>query len=254
MRKTLSILFFFSFQFILSNSGACQSIQSVRVSLQLNDVSLREAMKRLESMTSFKFLARAEDIEKEQHITINVANRPLSEVLNQMLQGRGLDWRQQDENIFISKRDQSPSQLNVTTMGRKANHSVHGTIRSSTTGEALIGVTISVAGSSAATVSNEYGFYSLTLPAGNYSLLVSAVGMQPKQVEVSLAKDIELNIALENQAKELEKRSKGAELFVVTHANHVFGSEHPYTKDDLPLELQLVCEKSIEFINGGGAV
>ena len=65
--------------------------------------------------------------------------------------------------------------------------------------------------------------------------------------------DEDVNVDL-SQAKELQKRSKDAELFVVTHANHVFGAEHPYTKEDLPLELQLVCEKSIEFINGGGAV
>ncbi len=60
--------------------------------------------------------------------------------------------------------------------------------------------------------------------------------------------DEDINVDME-QAKELKKRSKDAELFVVTHADHVFGSEHPYTKENLPLALQLVCEKSVEFIN-----
>lgn len=59
--------------------------------------------------------------------------------------------------------------------------------------------------------------------------------------------DEDVNVDLA-QAKELQERSKDAELFVITHANHVFGAEHPYTKEDLPLELQLVCEKSIEFM------
>ncbi|MEJ7778928.1 MAG: alpha/beta hydrolase, partial [Daejeonella sp.] len=65
--------------------------------------------------------------------------------------------------------------------------------------------------------------------------------------------DQDENVEL-NQADELMQQSPDAELFVVTHANHVFGSGHPYTKDDLPLELQLACEKSIEFINGSGTV
>lgn len=65
--------------------------------------------------------------------------------------------------------------------------------------------------------------------------------------------DEDINVDME-QAKELLARSKNAELFVVTHADHVFGAEHPYAKESLPLELQLVCEKSIEFINGSGAV
>lgn len=59
--------------------------------------------------------------------------------------------------------------------------------------------------------------------------------------------DQDENVHLD-QAEELKQHSQGAELFVVTHANHVFGSGHPYTKEDLSLELQLVCEKSIEFL------
>lgn len=199
MRKTVSILLFFSF--FLFNKAFCQSLQNVRVSLQLNDVSLRETLKKIESITSYKFLARAEDIENEKHISINVNNRLLSEVLNQILTGRGLEYRQEGENIFISKRERS--QANAST-GKKDNHSLHGTVHSATTGEALIGVTISVAGTSAGTVSNEYGFYSLTMAEGNYTLLVSAVGMHMKQVEIVLVKDTELNIALQNEAKELE--------------------------------------------------
>ncbi len=59
--------------------------------------------------------------------------------------------------------------------------------------------------------------------------------------------DQDENVEL-NQAEELKEQCPTAELFIVTHANHVFGSAHPYTKDDLPLELQLTCEKSIEFL------
>lgn len=87
--------------------------------------------------------------------------------------------------------------------------------------------------------------------ARSYDILAAAEKINIPWLIIHGDEDINVNL---DQAKELEKRSKGAELFVVTHANHVFGSEHPYTKDDLPLELQLVCEKSIEFINGGGAV
>ncbi|SKB87388.1 alpha/beta hydrolase family protein [Daejeonella lutea] len=87
--------------------------------------------------------------------------------------------------------------------------------------------------------------------AKSYDILAAAGRISKPWLIIHGDEDINVDLA---QAKELEERSNKAELFVVTHANHVFGSEHPYTKDDLPLELQLVCEKSIEFINGGGAV
>ena len=87
--------------------------------------------------------------------------------------------------------------------------------------------------------------------AKSYDILAAAARVN--QPWLIIHGDEDINVDLE-QAKELEQHSGKAELFVVTHANHVFGAEHPYTKDDLPLELQLVCEKSIEFLNGGGVV
>lgn len=84
------------------------------------------------------------------------------------------------------------------------NYSLHGTVKSAKTGEALIGTTISVVGSSTTTISNEYGFYSLTLPSGNYVLQVSAIGMQTKRIEIPLTKDIQQDILLQDESKELE--------------------------------------------------
>lgn len=87
--------------------------------------------------------------------------------------------------------------------------------------------------------------------AKSYDILSQADRV--KQPWLIIHGDEDVNVSLE-QAKELQARSTNAELFVVTHANHVFGSEHPYTKESMPLELQLVCEKSTEFINSCGAV
>jgi hypothetical protein len=97
------------------------------------------------------------------------------------------------------------SGINSTTnTNKQQNYSLHGTIKSARTGELIIGATIVVEGGSTATLSNEYGFYSLTLPAGNYTLQLSAIGMRAKQLEISLAKDIQLDIVMEEETKELE--------------------------------------------------
>lgn len=87
--------------------------------------------------------------------------------------------------------------------------------------------------------------------AKSYDILSAAERVKKPWLIIHGDEDINVDII---QAEELKAHSQNAELFIITHANHVFGSEHPFTKEDLPLELQLVCEKSIEFINGGGAV
>jgi len=50
------------------------------------------------------------------------------------------------------------------------------------------------------------------------------------------------------EAIRLKESCPNAELFIVPYANHVFGASHPFTKEELPLELQLTCEKSVEFL------
>ena len=55
------------------------------------------------------------------------------------------------------------------------------------------------------------------------------------------------NVLLE-QAEKLKNLNPNAKFQVIEGANHVFGASHPYYDHILPQELQLVCEKSLEFL------
>jgi hypothetical protein len=79
---------------------------------------------------------------------------------------------------------------------------ISGTIKSKAKGETLIGASIRAGNSG--TSSNEYGFYSLTLEKGNYTLEFTAIGLQGKTEEIVLDKDIKLNVFLEDELKNLE--------------------------------------------------
>jgi hypothetical protein len=63
---------------------------------------------------------------------------------------------------------------------------LNGYIKDSATGESLIGATLLSKTQSKTVASNQYGFYSITLPKGNYKLLVSFVGYLPLEFEVNL--------------------------------------------------------------------
>ena len=85
---------------------------------------------------------------------------------------------------------------------------ISGTISDSTRGEALINATVKVKGMNLGAHSNEYGFYSLTLPVGNYTLIVLAVGFETQEYSISLDKNIQKNhqlIALADKVKEIKE-------------------------------------------------
>ncbi|MGB3006366.1 MAG: TonB-dependent receptor [Chitinophagaceae bacterium] len=64
--------------------------------------------------------------------------------------------------------------------------SINGYIKDSLTGESVIGASVSVNGLSKGVSSNQYGFYSITLEKGTYSINVSHVSYQTKTVLVNL--------------------------------------------------------------------
>ena len=82
---------------------------------------------------------------------------------------------------------------------------ISGTISDSTKGEELINATIKIKGQNIGAYSNEYGFYSITLPQRNYTLVYIAVGYQAKEQDVVLNKDIKLNFQLVSLAEKIKE-------------------------------------------------
>lgn len=81
--------------------------------------------------------------------------------------------------------------------------SVSGHVRDNLTGEMLLGATVYVAEQKTGVTTNSYGFYSLTLLPGTYTLRYSFVGYKTINKEVQLNGDQSIDIALEPQQSEL---------------------------------------------------
>ncbi len=97
--------------------------------------------------------------------------------------------------------------------------SISGTIKDKKTGEALIGATVKVADKPAiGTATNEYGFYSLTLPAGTYKLLVEYVGYKQQELQVSPDKKSGFDVALVPEETQLNAVTISSKVNMVTSA------------------------------------
>lgn len=90
--------------------------------------------------------------------------------------------------------------LLVSTLGLAQKHTISGYVKEADTGESLFGATVAVVELGKGTVTNDYGFYSLTLPEGTYVLSITFVGLEPVQQQVTLTKDLELNFELQTKA------------------------------------------------------
>ena len=79
----------------------------------------------------------------------------------------------------------------------KKRCTLSGYIRDKSSGETLIGATISIKSNGKGISSNQYGFYSITLEGGNYNLLCTSVGFKSQPISIDLTKDSLMNIDME---------------------------------------------------------
>lgn len=85
------------------------------------------------------------------------------------------------------------------------NYTVSGKISDQSNGEDMISAFVFVKDQDQGTASNFYGFYSLTLPAGKYTLIFSYTGYDPIEKEVDLSSaDVKLDVQIKEAATELD--------------------------------------------------
>ena len=84
-------------------------------------------------------------------------------------------------------------------------YTLSGTISELSSNESLIGVTVAIPELRTGVVSNEYGFFSITLPEGVYKIQISAIGFREIVQNISLTENLKINFQLAEEAEELEE-------------------------------------------------
>ena len=82
------------------------------------------------------------------------------------------------------------------SFGQSERYTISGYLKDKSNGDLLYGATIYVEETGNGSVSNLYGFYSITLPAGQYTFRISYIGYETKKMEVNLDRDQKLEIEL----------------------------------------------------------
>ena len=92
----------------------------------------------------------------------------------------------------------------VLSAGAQTKYTISGTVTDEN-GELLIGVNIYNSVKDAGTVTNVYGFYSLTLPEGPHEIIFSSVGYNIYKKDLMLNKNIRVNVRLSTEITQLDE-------------------------------------------------
>lgn len=87
----------------------------------------------------------------------------------------------------------------------QSKFTVSGTVANKANNETLIGATIIIPETNTSVITNSYGFYSITLPKGDYTIIISYTGFDNVEEKISLTQDTKRNFVMNEKDKALEE-------------------------------------------------
>ena len=84
-------------------------------------------------------------------------------------------------------------------------HTLSGIVYEKEGQETLIGANIIIPALNTGTTTNEYGFYSITLEAGTYEVLISYIGFDTQRAVVTLSQNISQNFSIVESTDQLDE-------------------------------------------------
>ncbi|MBN9381449.1 MAG: TonB-dependent receptor [Chitinophagaceae bacterium] len=164
------------------------------VSYEASDIKVETVLKEIGRQTSFSLTYNQDEISDIVIRHVSWKHTPVQEALQELQHKYGLSYSIAGDNIAL-KRVSVRTVAKTAVMGK-----VTGRITDEESGEALSGVTVKV-GNSYVTSAID-GSFSVSLPKGKYTAVITSVGYGAKNVsaiEVNEGQVYELNIALKKE-------------------------------------------------------
>ncbi|MGI9548343.1 MAG: carboxypeptidase-like regulatory domain-containing protein, partial [Flavobacteriaceae bacterium] len=95
--------------------------------------------------------------------------------------------------------------LFLSGLQAQQRYTLSGTISEGSSNESLIGVTLLVAELRTGVTTNEYGFYSLTLPEGEYEIRITSLGYEDIVRTIDLNQNLKINFLMKERPEQLEE-------------------------------------------------
>ncbi|MDR6566944.1 TonB-dependent receptor [Chitinophaga ginsengisegetis] len=175
----------------------CLQVQAIcfaqeTITLQVKETSIKQLLKTLEHQTAYRFVFHDKTLPENKKVTVAAKEATLDAVLSQAFAGTNLAYSlKEDGLVVVYAGTESKSAVDIT---------IRGTVRG-LDNLPLPGVTVRASGTTAGTLTNEDGAYTLIAPDNATTLQFSLVGYVSQQVTIGNRREI--NVVLTEDIKTL---------------------------------------------------
>src|SRR5699024_5675902 len=193
MGKIVLILFFTGVLQLQANTFA------QTVSISKKNISIENVFREIKKQTGYYVISSSENLKNVPALNVEYEDAPLEQILEDLLNPFGLDFKIEGQNIIINlkkngysaQKDESPAEIVEGTQQRE----ITGTIKD-LDNNPLGSVSVSIKGTAMATASDDNGSYKISGETGDI-LIFSSIGFLPE--EIVIADESSIDVFLESQ-------------------------------------------------------
>lgn len=175
----------------MDSSSAQDGLFNKKISITFNnDISIYDAIQELQQASQVSFAFDPAIIPDTKIASRSFDEQNIENILRYILNDTGLTYKEVANSIIIIR---APVLLNT----------VHGIIFDAETGENLIAATLQING--VKEISNQYGYYSVSLPPGKYTLSVFYLGYEASRQTINLKQDNYIPVGLKKKPFKMQE-------------------------------------------------
>lgn len=201
-------VFFLSMVYASDINAQYSSAQETMINISVENNSILETFRIIESETDFKFYYKKGVLDKDIRMTMGERRaRKVSDILLEISRTAKLKFKQINNVIAVSKMAHSDSQedndrLKIVV---EADVEVSGTVTDADTGEGLPGATVQLKGTQTGTVSDINGLFRISVPDNATTLVVSYIGYDQTEIDLTSGAVQNINVQLKESAEALDE-------------------------------------------------
>jgi hypothetical protein len=231
MKRLISIALY------LMVSVICRAQMVDTISVSMKDTPLLSFVDKIEKETPYRFFFIQSWVDTVK-VSVSVVKLTVGETVKQALIGTGVNFLVRDSMIILTPGIQLTDRMDFTLtsasqtstrfipeeekkkggdnanvaieVGKKgkttkAYYTLSGYVKEKRSGEPLTGALLHLKNSTNAVSTDAFGFYSISLPAGEHLLNIELVGMKPVSQKINLLGDGKMDFSMEEAVTQLKE-------------------------------------------------
>ena len=177
---------------------AQQNSVNKKLSITIQNLSLSDALEEITKKSGVSFSYNPKKLPVNKKIDYQCNEKSLFEILDDISQSEGLQYEWIEDQIILKteKKKDKPVEKTATLSGY---------LKDKNTGEALIGAALVINDLQVGTTTNAFGFFSITVPKGNYQVHYSFIGYSHQSEAIDLASSRTKDFVLQEEPPVLEE-------------------------------------------------